>query len=67
VFLNGRPEWVRVYECDASGATKLLRDLRPSHETEQLIEYADHADDVAAQSARIYVFCRTVEPAGRTH
>jgi hypothetical protein len=58
VFLSDRPEWLRVYECGASGATKLLKDLRPSHETAQRIEYTDLADDVPAQSARIYVFRR---------
>jgi hypothetical protein len=62
VFLRDRPEWLRVYECGASGATKLLKDLRPSHETAQLIEYTDVANDVPAQSARIYVFRRTADP-----
>jgi hypothetical protein len=51
-----------VYECDASGATKLLKDLRPSRETAQLIEYTDLARDVPAQSARIYVFRRAAHP-----
>ena len=59
VFLSEKPEWVRVYECGTSGATKLLKDLRPSRETAQLIEYTDLANDVPAQSARIYVFRRT--------
>jgi hypothetical protein len=58
VFLRDRPEWVRVYECDASGTTKLLKDLRPSHETSQRTEYLDAADDFPAQSARIYLFRR---------
>jgi hypothetical protein len=61
VFLSGRPQWVRVYECDASGTTRLLKDLRPSRETAQLIEYTDLACDVPAQSARIYVFRRTAD------
>jgi len=61
VFLSDRPEWVRVYECGASGATKLLKDLRPSRETAHLVEYTDLATDVPAQSARIYVFCRTTD------
>jgi hypothetical protein len=59
VFLGERPEWLRVYECGASNATKLLKDLRPSHETARLVEYTDLASDVPAQSARIYVFRRT--------
>src|ERR1035441_2359582 len=58
VFLGERPEWLRVYECGASGATKLLKDLRPSRETPRPIEYTDQANDVPAQSARIYVFSR---------
>ena len=61
IFLGNRPEWLRVYECGASGEAKLIKDLRPSREDEQLIEYTDVANDVLAQSARIYVFCR---PAG---
>ncbi len=62
VFLSDRPEWLRVYECGASGATKLLKDLRPSHETARLIEYTDLANDVPARSARIYVFRRNADP-----
>jgi hypothetical protein len=61
VFLSDPPEWLRVYECDASGATRLLRDLRPSRETAQLVEYTDLASDVLAQSARIYLFRRTAD------
>jgi hypothetical protein len=62
VFLSDRPEWLRVYECDASGAIRLIKDLRPSRETAQLIEYTDPASDVPAQSARIYLFRRVVHP-----
>ncbi len=62
LFLSGRPEWLRVYECGASGAPTLLKDLRPSHETARLTEYTDLASDVPAQAARIYVFRRTAEP-----
>ncbi|MGD0309677.1 MAG: hypothetical protein ABSC02_10335 [Acidobacteriota bacterium] len=65
VFLDGRPEWLRVYECGASGVTKLLKDLRPSRETAQLIEYMDLANDVPARSARIYLFRRTADPIGQ--
>src|ERR1039458_5826652 len=61
VFLHDRPQWLRVYECGVSGTTKLLKDLRPSREAAQLIEYTDVATDVAAQSARIYVFRRSAE------
>jgi hypothetical protein len=62
VFLGERPEWVRVYECGASGATNLLKDLRPSRETAERIEYTDEANDVPAQSVRIYMFCRIADP-----
>jgi hypothetical protein len=58
VFLGNRPEWVRVYECGTSGTVRLLKDLRPSYETAKVSEYADLANDVPAQSARIYVFRR---------
>jgi len=61
VFRSGRPEWLRVYECDASGATKLLKEVRPSRETARLVEYTDLANNVPAQSARIYLFCRTAD------
>jgi hypothetical protein len=65
VFLSDRPEWLRVYECGASGATKLLKDLRPSHETARVVEYTDLASDVPAQAARIYMFRRTPAPTRR--
>jgi hypothetical protein len=58
VFLRDRPKWLRVYECDNSGSTRLLKDLRPLRENQEISEYADVAEDVAAQSARIYVFRR---------
>jgi hypothetical protein len=61
VFMGDRPQWLRVYECGASGATKLVKDLPPSRETELLTEYSDVAHDVSAQSARIYVFSRTAD------
>jgi hypothetical protein len=62
VFYGDRPQWLRVYECGASGETILLKDLRPSHETQQLVEYTDVAHDVPARSARIYVFRRNADP-----
>lgn len=58
VFARHHPEWLRVYECSASGNTKLLRDLRPIRETQELTEYLDVAEDLPAKSARIYVFRR---------
>jgi hypothetical protein len=58
LFLGHRPEWLRVYESLGSGNARLLRDLRPSHETRESIEYIDSAEDVSAKSVRIYVFSR---------
>ncbi len=58
VFLRDRPKWLRVYECDTSGSTRLLKDLRPLRENQDLTEYTDLAEDVAAKSARVYVFRR---------
>jgi hypothetical protein len=61
VFVGERPEWLRVYECGTSGATKLVKDLRPSRAIPQRTEYTEVANDVPAQSARIYLFRRTGE------
>jgi hypothetical protein len=58
IFLHDRPEWLRVYESSAAGGTRLLKDLRPTHETNETSEYVDAAEDVPAQAARIYVFRR---------
>jgi hypothetical protein len=58
IFVNNRPQWVRLYQCAASGSAKLLKDLRPFLQDQYLTEYLDVAKDVAAQSARIYVFRR---------
>jgi hypothetical protein len=58
VFVGDRPQWVRIYQCGVSAAIKLLKDMRPSHETEQSIEYTDSEIDVPAQSAQIYLFYR---------
>lgn len=66
LFLSGRPEWLRVYECEASGAIRLLKDLRPARETTELIEYTDLVNDVPAQSSRIYVFNRSADRSADT-
>lgn len=57
-FLRERPVWVRVYECSASGSVRLLKDLQPLRATPEICEYMDAAEDVAAQSARVYMFLR---------
>jgi len=57
-FEKGRPEWVRLYECDPSGASRLLRDLPPEAADDERAVYHDVAKDLPAQSARVYVFRR---------
>ncbi len=57
-FLHAKPAWVRVYDCDSSGRIKLVKELRPVHEQEDRVEYVDSDENVAANSARVYVFFR---------
>lgn len=58
-FLRQRPDWVRVYECGPSGPPRLLKNLSPVREDQQLSEYRDVAENLPAQSARIYLFRRS--------
>ncbi|HTR35839.1 MAG TPA: hypothetical protein VMH80_08070 [Bryobacteraceae bacterium] len=55
-FEDGRPEWVRVYDCGSLGAPRLLRDLAPI--TAEGERYQDRAEDVSAHSQRVYFFRR---------
>jgi hypothetical protein len=57
-FLHGRPQWVRVYECRATGTVTLLKNLSPKTSGTGFGEYLDSDENVPAQSARIYVFLR---------
>jgi hypothetical protein len=57
-FLRQKPDWVRVYECDAFGRPRLLKNLRPVREDQDSSEYRDVAENLRAQSARIYLFRR---------
>jgi prepilin signal peptidase PulO-like enzyme (type II secretory pathway) len=57
-FLHGRPQWVRVYECRATGTVTLLKNLSPKSSGTGFGEYLDTDENVPAQSARIYVFLR---------
>ena len=57
-FLRQRPDWVRVYECDSSGRPRLLKNLRPVRADQQSSEYEDIAENLPAQSTRIYIFRR---------
>ena len=43
IFLEDRPEWLRVYDCDTSGTASLLKDLRPLRQDRQITEYLDIA------------------------
>ena len=58
VFVGARPEWLRVYECAASGGVKLLKALSPLCQNAQRCEYLDVAEDIQGQSARVYIFWR---------
>jgi hypothetical protein len=58
LFFGARPSWVRVYECANSGNAKLIKDLRPLRKDQRFTEYLDIAEDVRAQSARVYIFWR---------
>lgn len=55
-FLGQKPDWVRVYECNPSGHPRLLKTLYPAREDQASSEYRDVADNLRAQSARIYLF-----------
>jgi len=59
IFVGEQPDWVRVYECAVSAAVRLLKDLRPLGQNQEFIEFLDAAEDIDAQSTRIYVFQRT--------
>lgn len=58
IFRGEQPEWVRVYECEAGGSPRLLRNLKPVHQDRELAEYVDVAENRTAQSARVYLFRR---------
>lgn len=58
IFIGDLPDWVRVYEVNASGVPKLLRDLPFSTGSPGNREYLDAAENLSGQSARIYIFYR---------
>jgi hypothetical protein len=58
IFVRERPDWVRVYEADKSGGMKLAKDLPPAREGRDFAEYSDVQENLAGQSARVYVFNR---------
>jgi hypothetical protein len=57
-FRGQRPAWVRVYECQPGANPRLLRNLSPVREDQESIEYLDASENLAAQSARVYLFRR---------
>jgi len=58
-FVHNRPRWVRAYQCRADGRMALLKDLQPNDKSACTYEYVDTGIDVAARSARIYMFSRS--------
>jgi hypothetical protein len=58
VFIGACPEWLRVYERRGSGSVKLLKALSALRRSPAQCEYLDVAEDIQAQSVRIYVFWR---------
>lgn len=58
-FIGPAPDWVRVYDCTARGAT-LLKSLAPSRQEPDLFEYVDIVEDRRGQSARVYAFWRDI-------
>lgn len=57
-FEQDLPKWLRVYERDASGVPRLVRDLPPTTVDREHAMYRDIAEELPAQTARIYVFRR---------
>lgn len=57
-FVRNKPSWVRVYACDPAGRPRLLKSLYPLREDNGEIEYRDIAENLPAQSLRIYLFKR---------
>lgn len=59
-FMHDRPRWVRAYECRADGEVKLLRALQPHEKGAEIYEYVDAGNNIAARSARVYMFSRAL-------
>ena len=57
-FTRSRPKWVRVYSCEPAAGPRLLKSLYPVREDDDEIEYRDLAENLSAQSTRIYLFKR---------
>jgi len=61
LFVGGRPNWVRAYDCDAAGDTTLLKALRPVRQNGESAEYLDTDENVTGQATRLYLFWRTAD------
>jgi hypothetical protein len=57
-FLKQKPDWVRVYDCAPSAPPRLLKTLRPTGGDQSSVTYRDVANNIDAQSVRIYLFRR---------
>jgi hypothetical protein len=57
-FAQGRPDWVRAYECGADGEVTLLNALQAHKKGGVAVEYVDAGTDVSARTARVYMFSR---------
>jgi hypothetical protein len=61
-FEEQLPEWVRIYESDPASTSRLLRDLPPKTADRERAVYKDVAEDLPAQTARVYIFKRRSIP-----
>lgn len=57
-FKTHLPDWVRVYECDEEGRSRLVEDLPCTEQGAGLAVYRDVLRDVPGESTRIYMFYR---------
>jgi hypothetical protein len=58
VFAGPGPSWMRVYESMPQRQPRLLKTLTPSKEEPGVCEYTDTVENIAGQSARVYLFWR---------
>ena len=57
-FPRSQPAWVRVYDCSSSGRPRMLKTLHPTGGDQNSVTYRDVANNIDAQSVRIYLFKR---------
>jgi len=56
IFARCRPQWVKVYDCNKSGNTTLLNELRPFRDDGMTCEYVDMMQNAPGQSVRVYTY-----------